>query len=190
MSPIHYWQYFVALESDLARTCRFVEVADANMATYSIEYARLILSAGSEVDVLAKVLCDQHQLNISPSNIDGYRKAIVDRFPGFASLRIRIPRYTRELIPWHSWPNDENPGWWRAYNDIKHERHVNFSKATLDNALKSVAGVFVLVCYVCQKELYSNVAEPWPQLLTLDPALNPRIRNDLRPGYWLPDFQQ
>ena len=190
MIPLHYWQYFVALEGDLAKTSRFVEIADDNMETYSVEFARLILSAGSEVDVLAKVLCDQHALVVKPKNIDGYRQAIVARFPEFAFLSIRVPRYGRELKPWREWANGFNPAWWRTYNDIKHERNVNFRKATLEAAIASVAGVFSLACYICAKELRANLTEPWPQLLSLDPTLNSRIRNDLRPGYVLPDFQQ
>jgi hypothetical protein len=190
MNPLHYWQYFVALESDLAKASRYVEISDDNMETYSVEFARLILSAGSEVDVLAKVLSDQHSLIIMPNNIDGYRKAITTKFQEFAFLSIRIPRYSLELKPWREWHDGKNPIWWRAYNDIKHERNVNFKQATLSNALNAVAGAFTLVCYICQKELRANLAEPWPQLLSLDPKLNSRIRNDLRPGYVLPDFKQ
>jgi hypothetical protein len=190
MNPLHYWQYFIALESDLAETSRFVEIADDNMSTYSIEFARIILSAGSEVDVLAKVLSEQHGLGLKkPVNIDEYRKKITGKFPGFVSLSIRMPRYERELTPWRDWSNDVNPTWWSAYSAIKHERNINFKKATLANALNTVAGVFTLVCYVCQRELNGNIAEPWPKLLSLDPGLNSRIRSNLRPGWVLPDFK-
>ena len=187
---LHYWQYFVALESDLAKATRYVEIAESNMATYSVEFARLILSAGSEIDVLAKVLCDQHQLPVSPQNIDGYRKAITGRFAEFVWLQIRVPRYALQVLPWRTWHDGKNPEWWRAYNDIKHERHINFAHATLKNALHSMAGLFSLVCYVCHQELRANEAAPWPELLSLDPSLNSRIRNDRRPAYVLPDFGQ
>ena len=189
MSPLHYWQYFAALETDLANTCRFVEVCDENMGTYSVEYARLLLSAGAEIDVLSKVLAQEHSLPIAPRNIDGYRTALTGRFSELPFLKVVIPRYGREVSPWRDWANGVNPDWWRAYNDVKHERNVNFKKASLSNALGAVAGVFVLVCYVCHKELRENRAAPWPSLLTLEPALNSRLRNDLRPGYVLPDFQ-
>jgi hypothetical protein len=189
MSPLHYWQYFAALESDLAATCRFVEVCEENMGTHSVEFARLLLSAGAEIDVLAKVLSQEHELMISPKNIDGYRTALVNRFAELPFLKVLIPRYGREMTPWREWANGKNPDWWRAYNDVKHERNVNFKKASLANALGAVSGVFVLVSYICHKELRESRATPWPSLLTLDPALNSRLRNDLRPGYVLPDFQ-
>lgn len=51
-----------------------------------------------------------------------------------------------------------------------------------------MAGLFVLLCYYNAKELRANIAEPWPEVFSLDPSLNRRISYDLRPGYILPDF--
>ena len=64
---LHYWQYFAALEADLAATARFVELASANMACYSVEFARILLTAGSEIDVLCKVLCQEHRQPVRPT---------------------------------------------------------------------------------------------------------------------------
>lgn len=186
---LHYWQYFVALEADLERTARFVEPTQENFETFSVEFARILLAAGSEVDVIAKVLCESHGLQILPRNIDGYRAALVPRFPELPWLHIFAPRYDLDLLPWRDWHEGKNPTWWRAYNDVKHERGKNFPSATLQNALNSVAGLFVLVSYYYHRELRANVTRPWPSLLTLDPQLSSRERNDLRPGYILPDFR-
>lgn len=185
---LHYWQYFVALEADLDRTTRYVEFTKENFQTFSVEFARLLLAAGSEVDVLAKVLCEAHSLEIAPKNIDGYRKALVARFRELPWLHIHVPRYGFHLLPWREWHDGTNPAWWRAYNDVKHERGKKFPAATLHNALSAVAGLFTLVCYIYHTELRANTAEPWPRLLTLDPQLSYRKRSDLRPGYVLPDF--
>lgn len=186
---LHYWQYFVSLEADLERTTRFVEPTEENFGTFSVEFARILLAAGSETDVLAKVLCETHRLEITPKNIDGYRTALAPHFQGLASLQIQVPRYGLVLLPWQEWSERKNPSWWRAYNDVKHERGKNFPSATLGNALNAVAGVFALVCYLCHRELRANMARPWPVLLSLDPQFNSRERNDLRPGYMLPDFR-
>jgi hypothetical protein len=185
---LHYWQYFVALEADLAATARYVEPAWANMPCYSVEFARVFLAAGSEVDVLCKVLCQEHQFTIRPVNIDGYRTAITARFPNFTKLDIRVPRYGLVRLPWQQWDQNRNPNWWRSYNDVKHERHSHFASANLKNALDAVAGLFVLVSYICEKELRARTAQPWPQMLTLDPALSSDISTNLRPGHILPDF--
>ncbi len=57
---LRYWQYFVSLEDDPAATARFVEPAPANMACHSVEFARILLAAGSEVDMVGKALCREH----------------------------------------------------------------------------------------------------------------------------------
>jgi hypothetical protein len=186
---LHYWQYFTALEEDFSQTIRFVELAEPNLSTYSVEFARIILSAGSEIDVLAKVLANRYGLTVFPQNIDGYRKAIMNRFPEFIWLKIMVPRFGIDRLPWRDWHDDKNPEWWRAYNDIKHERNANFPQANLGNALNCISGLFTLVCYLCQHELRSNRAVPWPRLLSIDPAYNSRLSTDLRPGYTLPDFR-
>jgi len=54
-----HWNYFLALESDLERVSRYIEFDKANFKTYSIELAHLLLAASSEVDVVAKTLCQR-----------------------------------------------------------------------------------------------------------------------------------
>jgi len=158
------------------------------MACHSVEFARILLTAGSEVDVLCKVLCQEHGLRVSPVNINGYRAAITAQFPGFTKLQILVPRYGLVRLPWQPWDHSRNPNWWRSYNDVKHERHGHFASANLENALDAMAGLFVLVSYLCEKELRARTALPWPQMLTLDPSLSSDISTNLRPGHVLPDF--
>jgi len=159
------------------------------MACYSVEFARLLLAAGSEVDVLCKVLCEKHELRVRPINIEGYRTAITARFPGFTKLEIQVPRYKLVRLPWQQWEQDETPNWWRSYNRVKHERHGYFANASLGNALDAMAGLFTLVSYLYEKELRARTAQPWPQMLTLDPSLSSDIRTNSRPGHVLPDFE-
>lgn len=187
---LHYWQYFVALEADLAHTARFVEPEEANMSCHSIEFARLLLAAGSEVDVLCKVLCKSNGLVPTPEDINGYRVSITSKFPGFTDLQIMIPRYSLTRLPWQAWVNDITPDWWHAYNGVKHERHSAFKKANLANTLDAMAGLFVLVCYVCHDELRSRKASPWPQMLSLDPTLSADISRNHVPGHVLPDYKE
>lgn len=188
--PLHYWRYFVALENDLAKTARFVEIAQANQSTYSIEYARLLLAAGSEVDVLCKVICEQHQLALPDRpTITHHRTAIMGKLPQLAELKVLLPTYGRELLPWSDWKTQDSPDWWKAYNSVKHQRHEHFGLATQANALLSVAAAFVLVAHLCHRELREKRAQPWPELMTLDPALSPALGRNLVPGHLIPGLQ-
>ena len=59
MSHPPHWSYYMSLEDDLIETSRYVEICEDNFDTYSTRFTRLMLSAASEVDVVAKILCGQ-----------------------------------------------------------------------------------------------------------------------------------
>ena len=185
-----YWQFFVALESDLEATTRYVECCEENYNTYSVAYAQIILSAGSEVDVVSKLLCNQVQPTSKAENINHYREILHSQYKLLHDLKILIPRYNLSFTPWDSWVSAKNPDWWTLYNKIKHERHDFYKEANLKNALFSVSGLFCLVLYYYHVELRADDLQPWPKLLTLNPEWNSRISTDWRTGYILPEFQR
>lgn len=160
-----YWHYFVALCDDTANTARFVEPAQANFKTYSIEYARLYLAIGSEIDVVAKLLCEKIErtakLPERPA-IDNFRSIIVPKFPGLPSVQVEVPRAEISLVPWQEWANGKNPDWWRRYNDVKHKRHEAFEDANLENTLSALAGLLILVGYVYGEDLANSQLSPSP----------------------------
>lgn len=149
-SRLH-WNYFLALERDLEVVSRYVEFSVANYNTYSIELARLLLGAGSEVDVIAKLLCRQVTRGSKAEDINGYRTLLTHHLPELVDLQIRIPRYGLKLKPWEEWNgNVGNPQWWTSHNNVKHERDKRFREATLQNAIFSVAGLLVLTYLYCR----------------------------------------
>ena len=46
----NYWRYYLLLEDKFLQTLHYVELTEDNFFTYSIEYAYLIQSIGSELD--------------------------------------------------------------------------------------------------------------------------------------------
>ena len=67
-----YWEYFLAIEDDLLQTSRYVEFTESNFHVHSIEFARLLLISGSEVDVIAKELCKLLSSSLAQAE-DGWR---------------------------------------------------------------------------------------------------------------------
>jgi hypothetical protein len=169
-----HWNYFLALEKDLEGLSRYIEFCKDNLDTYSIELAHLLLSSASEIDTIAKCVCGILDPKAKPKNIDQYRKIIraaeenetcftfragappvlpEDQKQRMSDLKVHLPRYNMALIPWKSWAEDKNPDWWKSYNDVKHERNKHFNKATLKNALCSVAGLLSINYIYCRLEL-------------------------------------
>ena len=165
-SKLLHWNYFLALESDLAHLLRYVEFSIENYKTYSLELAHLLFAAASEVDVVLKGLCKKIKPDSNPENIKEYRGIIAPAFPKLCEMKIRIPRYGLQITPWDNWQRDKSPGWWGAYNDVKHKRDEFFHQAALQQTIAAVAGLFAVILYYYREEAESGELLPPTQLLS------------------------
>jgi hypothetical protein len=144
-NPIH-WNYFLALEDDLDRLSRFVDFSK-NDDTYSIEIARLFLSACSEIDVILKQICKNIDPASTASSINAYYKEITPAYPKLVNFEVLIPKYAITLTPLSNWAENNPPFWWQDHNKVKHHRHENFERANLKNCLNTMASLFVFTLY-------------------------------------------
>jgi len=142
-SKLH-WNYFIALERDLEIVSRHIEFTPPNFDVYSIEFAHLLFAAASEVDVIAKLLCERLQPDSPRGNINDYRTVLMAELPGIATTQIFVPRYGLTLTPWDNWAHGNNPVWWGSYNRVKHQRDAHFNEATLQNALNALGALLIL----------------------------------------------
>jgi len=164
-SLIH-WNFFLSLEKDLETLSRYVEFCDSNFECYSLEMARILLAASSEVDVIAKQLCRKIDSNSSADRINQYRNEIKSAYPKFPNFKVTIPRFGLNLTPWEKW-NESNgvPVWWTACDEVKHHRDTDFYQANLINVLNSVAGLFVITLYFYKDKAENAELIPMQSLL-------------------------
>jgi hypothetical protein len=180
-----HWQYFLALERDFVETTYFVEPVKPNFDTFSVAYARILLSAGSEIDVLCKLICRQISPASKAEKIDGYRKEIMSRYPRFPFMRILVPRHALVLEPWIAWSEEKTPEWWQLHQKVKHERNTYYHAANLTNSIHAVAALFCLVLYYYQPALYARQLQPWAQFFRLEQEPGHLMKAQ---NYKLPDF--
>lgn len=147
------WNYFFCMEDDVASISRWIEFSHENESVYSIELARLLMTAGAEADVVAKALCRQLDPNSRAASIGAYREKLLAAYPNLPESEVTIPRFGKTLHPWSKWRNSEEPPlWWTANNKIKHHRAEHFKEANLKNVLNSVAGLMVLLVLKSARE--------------------------------------
>lgn len=174
-----YWRFFETLENDFLATERFVSLDEDNYDTFSVEYNRLYQSIGSEIDVIAKLLCNllgDHKAD----KIYDYYKTITSYCGMFTDEQVCINRSVT-IKPWDKWiiknMNGKeklfNPEWWSLYNKVKHNRQTvctdNKSKwydkpyykcATQYNVLSALAGLYILEFYclllICKSDCISS----------------------------------
>lgn len=147
IAPKHHWNYFLAIEKDLENISRYIEFADKNLGTYSIELAHILLSASSEVDVIMKQLCSLVAPHQRTNNIDEYRNVIQECIPDFIDEEIIISRHGLSYKPWINWNHDQNPDWWKSHNKVKHQRNNHFDEANLKNTINAVGALLITVIY-------------------------------------------
>ena len=143
------WYYFLSIEKDFAKTIDFVHLDTANFKAFSNEYAKLLLLIGSEVDVVAKLLCKNIDPAANPQNINEYRQMITAAFAGMHTVEIEIARFGLKVRPWTSWDPAvaRSPSWWTAYNEVKHDRDNSFAQANQENTLNGLCGLMSLLLY-------------------------------------------
>ena len=161
-----HWNYFLAFDTDAEKLSRYIEFTKNNFKAYSIEMVRLLLSASSEVDVVAKLLCNKLSPEEKPDNMDDYRNILDEKLP-IKEMKIKIPRYGLELIPWANWKDDINPLWWKGYNSVKHYRDKNFQRANLENTLNSISGLYCLLLYYYKDEAQNGNLFPIPNMFLI-----------------------
>jgi hypothetical protein len=154
-SYIH-WNYFIALEQDLAQTSRYIEFNENNYGTYSVELAHLLLASASEVDVIAKEICRFLAPAERAENINHYQNIICRKLPEFVEETVLIPRFKIELHPWLNWEQNINPLWWQSYNKVKHQRSDYFHEANLKNVLNAMGGLLIAVFYYYKLKFQSE----------------------------------
>ena len=171
-----HWNYLIVLEQDLLKASRYVEFADGNFETYSIEFAHLLFAAAAETEVVLKTLCALFAPGVKVENIDQYRDALLPVLTNLSKSKVSVPRFRLELQPWNNWAAApvKNPDWWRGYNAVKHERHTSFKQATLKNALNAVAALYIVTLELANRYDPTNpgaiVGTPTAVAAMMEPA--------------------
>lgn len=141
----HHWDYFLALEDDLAKLARYIHFSEENLNTYSLEFARLLMASTQEIDVIFKQICAKH--GDKSDKESGYRTFFSKgEFAKLRELEVSVRSYGLKFIPFKNWVSDA-PEWWTANNRIKHERHTHFQNASLKNVLNAMSALLLANIY-------------------------------------------
>ncbi len=162
-SNIH-WNYYLAIENDFEKISRYIEFAEANNSTFSIELARIIMASSQEIDGIMKKLCSLLDSDLPAGNINDYREIIKKNLMELTRERAYIPRFGMSSDPWENWNlGDSNSDWWRANNNIKHDRTQHLGDANLKNAFNAVGALLIttLYYYKTERERVNGIPITW-----------------------------
>lgn len=159
---LQHWSYFCSLASDLEATKDYVyhglamnDSGESYMIhgnVYSDKFKQIIILAASEFEIVCKSLCILCGDNAE--NIVDISRILLRFFPNIITSEIMTAFYTG--TPLNEWCVDsENRviglDWWRAYNSLKHNEVDSYKKATLENAVLSLACLYIVDLYLMYK---------------------------------------
>ena len=90
------WAFYLRLEKDFIESLNYVEFAEDNYSTYSIEFERMLLAICSEIDVLCKLLCKEIDPTASPTKILDYAN-ILCGYNNFISSAVHFERIKKSF---------------------------------------------------------------------------------------------
>ena len=159
------WGYYIMLENNFMETFNYVEPVAENNSTFSKEYGKLLLSIGSEIDVVCKELCkiieNKIAEDVSRYNVVNYKNVIsVDG--NFMNESCVYLINDEVLQPWLEWNSVDSPSWWKNYNSLKHNRlnSDNYKLGNYSNVKDSLSALYIIT-RVLYKKLFS--LEPIPK---------------------------
>jgi len=144
---------FCRAESMLLEVLRIVPYCKEHCQVWSPVLATVLMEACSQLDSLWKARSRLGDSKVSSRDLD-----IQDYFCKFgaehANRWVVFFQDDGELLyPFAAWRCLERfekdayqpVAWWSAYNDVKHDRLLYENRATIDNALNALAGLFLAI---------------------------------------------
>jgi len=136
------------LKRDLKRLFEYIEPCQSNLSTFSHRTFELLIRACIEIEALCKLVFAKNNVILERSNIIRYSDLnSAMRLSDYEVLSYGFQH--PPFLPFQAFANpvkkERSPIWYRAYNNVKHNRTDNFSDASLENVIQAVGGVYVLL---------------------------------------------
>lgn len=146
-----YWNYYLMLENEFRNITQYVSIREHNYSTCSDEIIKLTEVVGSECDLILKRICDI-DLNDKSATMKQYSK-LLDVYPNIVNEKVKILYTNIILQPFKNWYKEKpwELTWWKAYNEIKHNREENYEKGNFEILLNSLGALHYLEMYFCRK---------------------------------------
>lgn len=153
------WDYYLMLEDQFIDTFKYVEPGpindskNINKLSFSKMYNQLLLSVGSEVDILLKELC-KIAGDTKADKMEIYKKVLKD-YKNFSNEGCKYIYDSEVIYPWINFKEEDSPDWWTNYNNLKHRRLKNkyFKLGNYKNVTQALAGLFI-ICRVLYREFF------------------------------------
>ena len=155
-----HWKRYIDLELDFLSSKKYLSICDSNVKTHSAFFLDLILSLGSEIDILFQFICHLYG-DDSAKTITNYKVTLNRELPNICNEQVYLyDGISEPQVPFKNL-SSSTPDWWRIYQEIKHNdreenSNVNGNKiyinANLENVLLCLSALYILL-QLCNKKI-------------------------------------
>lgn len=148
-TPSIYWNSFKLLYKDLEDSFRYVNPTQDHIKVYSLRYYELLIRACTEFESICKELVVEHKLskkNAKEFSIkeyyllnSHYENKPCETLVGYI---LSDPFFT---LPLDEWREGHTLSWYKDYNKVKHNKSNEFQLANLENVLKAIGALFIMI---------------------------------------------
>lgn len=141
------WRAYKLIQKDLIQLFEYVEPCDDNLTTYSHRTYELLLRAATEVETNCRRILEVNGFRKKKTNIEDYMKInAASKLGEYVVILDNWFPAKKVLEPFAPWNNGMHSlVWYQAYNDVKHHRNLYFPKASLENALHAISGLYIVL---------------------------------------------
>jgi hypothetical protein len=151
-----YWRHYIELEKEFNQTVKYVSLELENFNTFSEAFQKLILQIGSEIDIILKEFCKYINNKFNGDNMNKYLECIKNYSNEIYNQNVINIQMESKMQPWKKYVGQKSQNsWWKAYNEIKHNRtnlvcigdleQKGYKFATLENALYILAALYQIL---------------------------------------------
>lgn len=146
-----FWNYYSMLEDNVVNLSRYIDIRQSNLKTSSNEIISQLLNVGSEIDVICKEICSLGEND--RKEMKTYSKWFIANVDNIDSIKISVRDTDLILQPFEYWKKNKSEvlPWWKAYNDVKHDRGNNFEQGNLKNLINALGALYFLEMFYIKK---------------------------------------
>jgi len=142
----------LAIVSRFEQSLRYVSLHRDNGNTFSYEFASILRDVasafGSFTGEIIKASDQEKVWAWNKPDIKDYRNFYLKIAPGLPTDFVELSGFylpDRLLNPFWEWEDKTAPGWWNAYNKIKHSEYKHADLGNLQNVTNAIAAVDIIL---------------------------------------------
>ncbi len=139
------------LEDDLVDFLKYIPIDYYPTYTrnkiFSPKLSELLIRIGSQIDVFFRNwdIVRRNNASIAKEKFKFGNYKVIERYIKLNGKEIKIIATDEILTPFKDWTKND-PTWWKAYNNVKHDGFINKEKGNLFNVIESLSALFLLNC--------------------------------------------